>query len=612
MVARLASHDIIGRISQELYDVVFTGTCFAILPHDVIDTGTCFTILPNDTNISTMAACVPIKSRSKTWLLGILLVKYRVQAETQNFEILMPPTDLYVHYADGYVVGPDASVDLSSLKFVAVSGAYTNNKQDDDARDAVMGDDASLADNDDKGSDRERHHRTLDGGVEVDASYLDIVVFKQPEQCANSREGCDWTKIGVGGILETENSSGGLRWCCSQGAVDAGLCDGSDYRQWQRLIINQTLFEGTTRSITVPREGGMSKKLRSGELELDQTGRYVILFANCDEEGRDIMVTGKAIWKSRHGNLPGELFQFMHFYTLLLAGYLALIMWYAFLMKQNESSRIDIENFVFITILLGLIEVTVRGVDYHTWNWVGERKEYLTYLGIILGSMKHGSARALLVMVALGWGVIRDSLGTATKKIISLAVVYVGVVASRGLVILFAVQDMQTLSFQTEVKLFDAATILTFVVAAIDIIFVIWILVALDGTMQYLEGMRQSRKLARYLKLRMIFLFGVLFSTFMAVFSLVDAYNEDGIVREEHEWIVEAAAELKFFVVLSGIAFLWKPNPSAKEYAFAMELPLSGEGDTELEMTDTVPSALSDDEDDPANERLKVDDAQHT
>jgi hypothetical protein len=136
--------------------------------------------------------------------------------------------------------------------------------------------------------------------------------------------------------------------------------------------------------------------------------------------------------------------------------------------------------------------------------------------------------------------------------------------------------------------------------------------------MQYLENMSQTRKLDRYLKLRTIFLYAILFAIIWAVFSLVDTYNKDGIVREEHEWVVEAAGELNYLFVLVGVAILWKPNPAAKEYAYVMELPTSGDGCTELELTDTVPSAASDDEDELVSDdakhdgRFKIDSAEHT
>jgi len=165
-----------------------------------------------------------------------------------------------------------------------------------------------------------------------------------------------------------------------------------------------------------------------------------------------------------------------------------------------------------------------------------------------------------------------------------------------------AIEDMQKASIEEEDELFDIVEILSFVVFVVDVIFVLWTLDALNGTMEYLESMNQTRKLMRYLRFRCVFLFAILFSVVWFVFDLVDTYDEDGILEEQHEWIVLGAKELNYLFLLIGVACLWWPNPAAKEYAYVMELPAMNAGDdgeNELELTGSVPSAMDDDDDDP-------------
>lgn len=218
-----------------------------------------------------------------------------------------------------------------------------------------------------------------------------------------------------------------------------------------------------------------------------------------------------------------------------------------------------------------------------------------------MGVLKCGISRCLIVMVSLGWGVVRDSLGATLPKIVALGIFYVAVSSVNEFMTVIAVEDMQTLSVEEEDELFDVVEILSFLVFVVDVIFVLWILDALNSTMEYLESMNQTRKLMRYLRFRCVFLFAILFSVVWVVFSLVDTYDEDGILEEQHEWVVLAAKELNYLFLLIGIAVLWWPNETAKEYAYVMELPAMGAGDDEdheLEMTGNVPSAMDDDDDD--------------
>lgn len=130
------------------------------------------------------------------------------------------------------------------------------------------------------------------------------------------------------------------------------------------------------------------------------------------------------------------------------------------------------------------------------------------------------------------------------------------------------------------------------------------------------------------MRLRCIFLFSILFAVVWAIFSLVDTYDEDGIMREEQEWVVDAATELNYLFVLVAVCILWRPNPSAKEYAYVTELPGGDDdGENDLELTGVVPSAMDDDDDDEEpssgkngfhddpdsqDDRFQIDDAEHT
>jgi hypothetical protein len=144
--------------------------------------------------------------------------------------------------------------------------------------------------------------------------------------------------------------------------------------------------------------------------------------------------------------------------------------------------------------------------------------------------------------------------------------------------------------------------------------------------MEDLEATNQRMKLKRYLQLRCLLLFAILFAVVWIVFGLVDTYMEDSILEEQNQWVILGAMELNFLMVLVGVAVLWKPNPRAKEFAFVMELPAMGGGDDdedgELE-TGAIPSALDDDDlaleesgggfqDEPGNGGMHVENAVHT
>lgn len=162
---------------------------------------------------------------------------------------------------------------------------------------------------------------------------------------------------------------------------------------------------------------------------------------------------------------------------------------------------------------------------------------YIVNPGVIVGVLKRGISRCLVVMVAMGWGVIRDDLGDVMKKINFLGGLYVVVSLVRDIITVVAYTEVQVMSQEEEDELFDVVTILTLVIAFIDVIFYLWIIDSLNATMEYLESMSQMSKLLRYLRLRCILLFSILFAVVWSVFGIVDSYDE-GIVDQEQEWCV--------------------------------------------------------------------------
>jgi Kef-type K+ transport system membrane component KefB len=160
---------------------------------------------------------------------------------------------------------------------------------------------------------------------------------------------------------------------------------------------------------------------------------------------------------------------------------------------------------------------------------------FSTYEGVIVGALKRGISRCLIVMVSLGWGVVRDDLGAIMNKINFLGGLYIAVSLVRDIMTVVAYTEVQKLSQEEEDELFDIVSVLNLVVACINVIFFLWIIDSLNATMEYLESMSQSSKLLRYLRLRCILLFSILFAVVWSVFAIVNNYDA-GIVDQESEW----------------------------------------------------------------------------
>lgn len=440
--------------------------------------------------------------------------------------------------------------------------------------------------------------RLLDGGedeayalFQSGATFIDIVLFHEPPSCANTRLGCDWSELGVG----ANDGVGNLRWCCSDDAEPLGLCKGGP-KQEGRLIVDPNKFQGEHRFLGVPPDGKWQRSVKTGMFDLKKTkgtGKYVMVVANCNDLiGRNVTVTGEYVYKSSHGYLPGNLFGEMYFFSALTIFYMILFAWYGLKMSLFRDEIIPIQKWMAVTIGIGLLEVFFKAGDLWVWNVDGDRFWFTLYVGVIVGVLKRAISRVLVVMLCLGWGVTCDDLGDKMNKVVTMGIAYAGTAAARDVMTVLAITENEVLSTETETELLDVVTILTLITAFIDVSFYLWIFSALNETMQYLEGMNQTMKLKRFLRLRMILLLSVLFAVMWTVFGIVDSHADQRMINEEvNVWVLSAIWEFNYLFVLVGLACLWSPEAGAKEYAYVMELTNDLEFDTE------VVDSPSDDED---------------
>lgn len=194
-----------------------------------------------------------------------------------------------------------------------------------------------------------------------------------------------------------------------------GLCAGTQYG---RLIMSSKEFSGKHRLINIPATGELSSHLKYGRFEeTERSGKFVVVFANCDGEGRPVIVEGHTVWKSLQGYLPGDLFGLMYFYAGLFLVYFAILLWYGIIMKMYEDASIPIQSWIFGTICMGTLEVFFRSGDLVVWNadgtrfwvayYVGESVDYTCSILGMLGTLvmfiiKILAARSSLIVFGAG------------------------------------------------------------------------------------------------------------------------------------------------------------------------------------------------------------------
>ena len=450
-------------------------------------------------------------------------------------------------------------------------------------------------------------------------SYLDIAIVPVPSHCVSRRstdnhivvaaptsqngaQDCDWTTHqGIGVRYNSSSVTNGIFYCCSSQAIQQNVCSP---QQAGRLLVDPSLFRGVTFNVTLPTANDDSANdatpgpvslivMRANKptmTAVSDEGTYVILMTNCyngqDDHARPpVLVEGNIVVQSYTSTIELYLDENVPFYLILTILYAILWVWYFCLMRRYKDSRIRLEEWISITIGLGFFHALSLFVTSTVWEehfyesggdlgalqgtGVEEVAMNLVWLlGALLGSMKHALSRYLLVGLGLGWGVVHASIHPIPRVMsATLAIVYF--TASAVTDVTYPMADSPFLD-----KLLVNCI---FIKISVDLIFMVWIPQALCKTMSYLKRSNQTRKLQRYQSLLKILGLAVFLTLCLLVLIIVD-FNYNG-GEDITIYNVTQGNELNFFLILLCVAYLWRPNPLAREFVHAMEVSLTDQDD---------------------------------
>lgn len=275
--------------------------------------------------------------------------------------------------------------------------------------------------------------------------------------------------------------------CCNESLANAGSCklgeviihknpDNPD--QPKRI---QTFFQGKYEEA----------KMIAQTVEINSSGMYYLYFMFCEPELQGTVIKGRTVWRNPDGYLPGKMTPLMTFYGFMSLAYLLLGLVWFLRFVQFWKDIIQLHYHITVVIALGMCEMAVWYFEYVNFNSTGTRPMGITLWAVTFSSVKKTLSRLLLLVVSMGYGVVKPTLGGITSRVLLLGLIYF--VATEALELVEHLGNINDFSGKT--KLF-----LVLPVAFLDAWFILWIFSSLSKTLE---------------KLQVIFLFLILSSTIL-------------------------------------------------------------------------------------------------
>ncbi|KAG5036710.1 hypothetical protein JHK86_017550 [Glycine max] len=391
-----------------------------------------------------------------------------------------------------------------------------------------------------------------------DSELFERITFRRNKDFSNFSS---WPIQAVIFEVEDRETIGGSAYggqravCCTGDLAKLGVC-----------TEGQVIYRPSVENPDWPQVFGVSFEMDDEvavlplkSIQITKTGMYNLYFIHCDTRLKGLIVEGKTVWKNPSSYLPGRMAPMKVFYQFMSFAYVLLgIFWFS-QYARFWKEVFPLQNCITAVITLGMFEMALWYFDYAEFSQTGIRPTGTTIWAVTFGTVKRTVARLVILMVSMGYGVVRPTLGGLTSKVVMLGGTFF--IASEVLELVENVGAVSDLSGKAKLLLVLPAAVL-------DVFFILWIFTSLSATLTKLQTRRMMIKLDIYRKFTNALAAAVLVSVGWICYELYfksnDVYNE----QWQNAWIIPAFWQVLSYSLLFVICILWAPSQSATRYAY--------------------------------------------
>ncbi|XP_012598270.1 transmembrane protein 87B isoform X2 [Microcebus murinus] len=269
-----------------------------------------------------------------------------------------------------------------------------------------------------------------------------------------------------------------------------------------------------------------------------------------------------------HGYISASDWPLMIFYMVMCIVYILYgilwLMWSACYWKDI----LRIQFWIAAVIFLGMLEKAVFYSEYQNINSTGLSTQSLLIFAELISASKRTLARLLVIIVSLGYGIVKPRLGTVMHRVIGLGLLYFIFAAIEGVMRVIGANDS------------DLVLLASLPLSLLDSGLCWWIFISLAQTMKTLRLRKNTVKFSLYRHFTNTLIFAVLASVVFMVWTTktfrIAKCQSDWMER----WVEDAFWSFLFSLILIVIMFLWRPSANNQRYAF---MPLIDDSDDEIE-----------------------------
>ncbi|CAN6674501.1 hypothetical protein TRVA0_055S00298 [Trichomonascus vanleenenianus] len=351
------------------------------------------------------------------------------------------------------------------------------------------------------------------------------------------------------------------KYVCDDKAVNIGLCSRENLG---KFIVRDDAQQKA--GVPIATERIDVKEPKAMRYNFKKTGFYCVATF---PSSRDIEYDGAVVYQNAFGELPASQIAKLPFYGGCALAYTLVFALWMFQYFIHRSDILPVQN--YITAICGFLVVEMIVIwGYYDYQNNGAGKTgsmvYLIFVSI-LNAFRNAFTFFLLLIVCMGYGVVKTSLGDDMWKCKALALAH----------FVFAVAETVTSYLVDPEKVGPWVMVIILPMALTMTTFYVWILSSLSSTSKFLIARKQHVKALMYKRLTWILL-GSLFLMF--AFFFINALKISAQSTLEFittDWksrwfMLDGCLNIVYFLDFVLIAFLWRPTANNRRFAMSTQI----------------------------------------
>lgn len=263
-------------------------------------------------------------------------------------------------------------------------------------------------------------------------------------------------------------------------------------------------------------------------------------------------------WRGPNGYLSAIDYPLLGFFELMCFFYLILALVWLIICIKYWRDLLRIQFWIGAVIIVGMIEKAVFYAEYSNMNLTGESIEGLLELAELTSCLKRTMARVLIIIVSVGFGVVKPRLGSTMNKVFAVGISYF---------LFSSVEGLARVS-KHATEAIKQKQIAKIPLAFFEVLIAWWIFSSLVNTMRILKLRKNEIKLKLYHHFTNVLGVATIISIIYILWSTYMHILQDCMRDWKKLWIDTAFWHIFFYCVLVAIMILWRPSKNNQRYAF--------------------------------------------